>query len=152
MTEQGPLRRSLPSLVSLRIPAHVGVLVGLSTGAYALSLAAMVGLQSTSEAAIAAQRAPAIAAIEALNRRATGLDTQLAAARAGYESAAAAYAATGAGFQEMEARLDELAAAVDKINGTVSSLPTSIRLPALARSMTSAPAPVVHAITTASGG
>ncbi len=36
----------------LSIPAHVGVILGLSTGAYALAVAGVTGLQSSTEAAI----------------------------------------------------------------------------------------------------
>jgi hypothetical protein len=143
---------TLPALPSIGVPVHIGVLLGLGTGAYALSLAFVSGLQATSEAAIAAQRAPAMATIDALDRGHARLEADLKAARSTYEAAAAAYAATGSGFQDLEARLADLAAAVAKVNGTAASMPTTVRLPSVSRSVTSAPAPAIHATTAASGG
>jgi hypothetical protein len=143
---------TLPALPSIGIPAHVGVLLGLSTGAYALALAFVSGQQASAEAAIAAQRAPALATIGALERGHSGLEADLTAARSAYEAAAAAYAATGSGFQDLEARLADLSAAVAKVNGTAASMPTTVRLPSVSRSVTAAPAPAVHAATGASGG
>ena len=143
---------TLPTLPSIGVPAHVGVLLGLSTGAYALSLAFVSGQQASSEALIAAQRAPALATIDAVDRGHTRLEADLKAARTAYEAAAATYAATGSGFQDLEARLADLADAVAKVNGTAASMPTSVRLPSVSRSVAAAPAPAVHATTRASGG
>ena len=140
-----------PSLPSLGVPAHIGVMLGLSTGAYALSLALVSGLQASSEAALAAERAPALATIDAVDRSYVRLEADVQAARTAYEAAAAAYAETGTGFQDMEARLKDLAAAVAEVNGTAASMPTSIKLPSVSRSVSGAVAPVVHATTGASG-
>ncbi len=142
----------LPGLPSLGVPGHVGVILGLSTGAYALSLALVSGLQASSEAAIAAQRAPALATIAAVDRSQTKLEGDLARAQTAYESAAAAYAATGTGFQAMESSLGDLAAAVAAVNGAAASMPATVKLPAVSRSVTNVAAPVVHATTAASGG
>lgn len=133
------------------VPAHVAVLMGLSAGAYALSLAAVTGLQSTTEAGLAVDRAPAIAAIDAARRAHGELERRLEATRRAYEAAAAAYASTGDGFVAMEARLAELAGVVTEINGSAASLPTSVKLPAVTRTVSAGAAPVVHATTTASG-
>ena len=143
---------TLPALPSIAVPAHIGVLLGLSTGAYALSLAFVSGLQASSEAAIAAQRAPALATIDALDRGHTRLEADLLAARSAYEAAAAAYAASGAGFQDLEARLADLATVVAEVNGTAASMPTTVKLPSVSRSVSGATAPAVHATTGASGG
>lgn len=142
---------TLPSLPSLGVPAHVAVLLGLSTGAYALSLAFVSGLQASSEAAVAAERAPALATIDAIDRGYASLEADLKAARSAYEASAAAYAATGTGFADMEARLADLAKAVSAVSGTAASMPSSIRLPSVSRSVSGASAPVVHATTAASG-
>lgn len=133
------------------VPAHIAVIMGLSAGAYALALAGITGLESASESAIAADRAPAIAAIETSQRTHTDLERRLEAARRSYEDAAAAYAATGDGFTAMNARLAALADVMTEISGSAASLPTSVKLPAVTRSVSSRPAPVVHATTTASG-
>lgn len=143
---------TLPSLPSLGVPAHVGVILGLSTGAYALSLAVVSGLQASSEAAIAAQRAPALATIDAVDKSYARLEADLAAAQSAYESAAAAYAATGSDFQAMEKSLNDLAAAVAAVNGSAASMPATVKLPSVSRSVTKVAAPAVHATTTASGG
>jgi hypothetical protein len=136
---------------SFGVPAHVGILIGLSAGGYALSLAAVTGLQSHSEAALTAQRAPALAKIDALNTHYANLEAQLAAAQSAYDAAAAAYNATSTQFQAMESSLSDLAAAVSSINGTAASLPAGVSLPSVSRSVSTASAPVVHATTTASG-
>ncbi len=145
---------TLAAVRSVRLPAHLGVLIGLSAGTYALSLAAVTGLQSSSEAHIGADRARALAVIGAVQQDHTVLEQRLQAAGAAYQTAADAYAATGAGFTEMQARLTDLAAAVTAINGSAASLPSGVKLPAVSRSVAGAAgaaAPVVHATTTASG-
>jgi hypothetical protein len=109
-------------LRAVNVPAHVAVLLGLSAGGYALSLAAVTGLQASSEAALQAERAPVAAAIQALVAQHSQLEADLSAARDAYGSAAAIYAASGSGFAEMEVRLNDLAAAVTEINGSASSL------------------------------
>lgn len=143
---------ALAGLRSLRIPAHVVVLMGLSAGAYAISLAGVTGLQSTTEAALAAARVPAIAAIEISQQEHARLEQRLETARKAYEAAAAAYAATGDGVSTMESMLGELAGLMTEINGSAASLPSSVKLPALSRSASAGAAPAVHATTTASGG
>ena len=55
--------RTISGLRSIRLPAHLGVLMGLSAGAYALFLAAVTGLQSLAESQLAADRAQATAAL-----------------------------------------------------------------------------------------
>lgn len=143
---------ALPAMPSLRVPAHIGVLLGLSTGAYALSLALVSGLQASSEAAIAAQRAPALATIGALDRGYASLEADLRAARSAYQAAAGTYAATGSGFQTMEARLADLAAAVGQVNGSAAAMPATVRLPSVSQAVSGAAAPAVQATTGASGG
>jgi hypothetical protein len=140
-----------PGLPTIGLPAHVAVLLGLSTGAYALSLAFVSGLQASSEAALAAERAPALATIDAVDHAYARLEADLQAARSAYEASAAAYAATGTGFADVEARLADLAKAVAAINGTAASMPASVRLPSVSRSVSGTAAPVVHATTAASG-
>lgn len=134
-----------------RLPAHVGILVGLSTGAYALSLAAVTGLQSGTETAIRAEREPVAAAIGNLKAQHDRLDADLMAAKTVYEVAAGTYAQSGASFQEMEARLGDLAVAVAAINGSAAALPGSVRMPAVSGTVRTASAPGVAATTKASG-
>jgi hypothetical protein len=114
---------------SISLPAHVGVLIGVSAGAYALSLAAVTGLQAGSERAIRAEREPVAAAIERLATQGGQLNARLEEARAAYEAAAARYAATGLGFQDVAARLADLTAAVSEVSDTAASLPTGVNRP-----------------------
>lgn len=143
---------ALAGLRSLRVPAHVVVLMGLSAGAYAISLAGVTGIQSTTEAALAADRAPAIAAIEIAQQEHARLEQRVESARNAYEAAAAAYAATGDGLSTMESTLGSLAGLMTEINGSTASLPASVKLPAVSSSVSAGAAPAVHATTTASGG
>ena len=76
---------------AVSVPAHLGVILGLSTGAYALTLAAVTGLQSSAEAATRMGRAPTMAAIDAMAADHDRLTARLDAARAAYEAAAGVY-------------------------------------------------------------
>ncbi len=139
-------------LRSVRTPPHIGILLGLSTGAYAMTLGGVTLLQSISEAALIADRTPAVAAIQILQQQHTVLDQRLARARSAYEQAAAAYASGGTDVATLEASLAELASAVSEIKGSAASLPTSFRLPAISTSVRAIKAPAVHTNTAASGG
>jgi hypothetical protein len=130
----------------------VGVLVGLSAGAYALTLAAVAGFQSQAETAARAEQAPALAAIEAMTASHDSLQRRLDQARAAYEATAGAYGSAGLEVANLDARLAELAASVGEVSGTASSLPSSVKLPRVAGSVATAKAPVVQATTGASGG
>jgi hypothetical protein len=144
MTED---RRSVVS-----VPAHLGVILGLSTGAYALTLAAVTGFQSSAEAATRMERAPTIAAIGAMAADHDRLTVRLDAARAAYEAAAGGYGDAGLQVADLGARLDVLAAAVGEVSGTASSLPSSVKLPPISRTVAKAAAPASQATTGASGG
>jgi threonine dehydrogenase-like Zn-dependent dehydrogenase len=140
------------SRIGLSVPAHIGVLVGLSTGAYALTLAAVTAFQSSAETASRAERAPTIAAVGEMAAAHDGLQERLDQARAAYEAAAGAYSSAGLEVAGLEAKLAELAAAVTEVSGTASSLPSSVRLPRVAGTVTTVKAPVTQATTSASGG
>ncbi|MEO8470201.1 MAG: hypothetical protein ABI573_11125 [Chloroflexota bacterium] len=143
---------TIPAVRSIRLPAHLGVLMGLSAGAYALCLAGVTGLQSMSEAQLAVDRAPAIETIRAVQQDHDQLEARLATARSAYGAAAEAYRASGTGFAAMEARLNELATLMTEISGTTATLPSSVKLPSVSKSVSRGAAPAVHATTTASGG
>ncbi len=127
------------------LPAHVGVFFGISAGAYALTLAAMSGLQASSESALRLERDPMAAAIGSLATRHDLLDARLADARAAYDAAASTYTATGSGFQELAARLAELNAAVAEAGLTAESLPANVRIPVVAIAPPVTGAPVTSA-------
>ncbi|HEX4898328.1 MAG TPA: hypothetical protein VFV53_08245 [Candidatus Limnocylindrales bacterium] len=143
MTERRP---------AMSVPAHLGVILGLSTGAYALTLAAVTGLQSSAEAATRMERAPTITAIDTMAADHDRLTARLDAARAAYEAAAGVYGDAGLQVADLGARLDALVAAVGEVSGTASSLPSSVQLPPIARSVAKVAAPATQATTGASGG
>ena len=138
--------------IGLSVPAHIGVLVGLSTGAYALTLAAVTAFQSSAETALRAERASTIAAIGEMVAAHDSLQDRLDQARAAYEAAAGAYSSAGLEVAGLETRLAELAAAVTEVSGTASSLPSSVKLPRVAGAVATVKAPVTQATTSASGG
>jgi hypothetical protein len=137
---------------AVSVPAHLGVILGLSTGTYALTLAAVTGLQSSAEAATRMERAPTIAAIEAMAADHDRLTARLDAARAAYEAAAGVYGDAGLQIADLDDRHDALAAAVSEVSGTASSLPSSVTLPPISRSVARVAAPASQATTGASGG
>jgi hypothetical protein len=137
---------------AMSVPAHLGVILGLSTGAYALTLAAVTGLQSSAEAATRMERAPTIAAIDTMAADHDRLTARLDAARTAYEAAAGVYGDAGLQVADLGVRLDALAAAVNEVSGTASSLPSSVQLPPVSRSVAKVAAPASQATTGASGG
>jgi hypothetical protein len=142
MTERGPVR----------LPAHVFVMLGASTGAYAIALAAVAGLQSADEAALVAARGPVAQAVEDVSASRDALLVRLDRARAAYAAAAQSYVAAGGTLEALEGRLGALAAKVAEIDGASRALPTSVRLPKVAGSIAGSRAPATHATTGASGG
>lgn len=136
----------------LALPAHVGVMLGLSTGAYAALLAGVTLEQSRVEAERTTDRAPIVGGIAALTADHDLLGRALDDARARYEAAAGTYADLGIGIAGLEARIADLSAAVADIEGAAAALPASAPMPAVTRSVARvAPAPA-HATTGASGG
>jgi hypothetical protein len=137
---------------ALRIPAHVGVMLGVSTAAYAVSLAGVAALQAGSEAELAAERAPALTRIEAIAARNQQLADALDAAGGTYNSIAATYAAAGGRLADLEAALGGLAGSVQRIDGVSRSLPSTVALPKVSRVSSGGSAPATSSTTGASGG
>lgn len=137
-------------LASLRVPAHVGVMLGVSTAAYAVTLAAVTGMQASSEATLAAERAPVIARIADLNARNQALTDDLALAGRHYDAVARAYLDAGGQLADLETALASLATSVQSIDGVSRSLPTSVSLPRVSRA-SSGGAPATSSTTGASG-
>lgn len=156
-TRSGPTGLRVPSLrvgslglPSLRLPMHVGVLLGASTAAYAVTLAAVTGLQAASEADLIAERAPAIAGVHDLAARNQDLGDALVVAGQRYDGLNRAYAAAGGRLTALEAALADLATSVQAIDGVSRSLPASVPLPKITRVVVSG-APATNATTSASG-
>lgn len=135
----------------LRLPPHIGVFLGASTAAYAVSLAGVTVLQARSEAALVADRAPVVAGIDAVAARNELLTAALSAAGVDYQAATDAYVANGGRLADLEQALATLASKVAQIDGVSRSLPTSINLPKVVRRVTTSSAPATSATTGASG-
>ena len=144
------LERGLRWAVAL--PAHVGVLLGLSAGAYAAFLAGVTIEQSQVETARIADRAPVVEGLASLTADHDRLGTALDDARAQYEAAAGSYADLGLGIAGLEARIADLSAAVTEIEGAAAALPANAPMPAVAGSVGRVAAPPAHTTTGASGG
>ena len=140
-------RRRVP-----RIPTHVLLMLGASTAGYAVTLAGVAGMQSEAEAAIAAARDPAQAALRAAGAANDQFDAHLAGVRDRYTSVASAYAAAGQRLDELQADLGQLATVVGEIRGVSRSLPATVQLPAVRAPAPAARAPQTHTTTRASGG
>jgi len=139
-------------MTDTRRPPHLGVMLGLSTGAYALSLAVVTAFQARTDAAVLNDRAPTADAIARLGAGNDALETRAAAAADAYRHATGAYERVTSTVADVEARLAELAAAVQAVDGAASALPNRVALPRVTRTVNAAAPVVVHATTAASGG
>ena len=88
----------------LTMPARAGMLLGASAAVYAVTLAGVSALQSSSDAAIAARRQPYLDAIAATRATNDALEAALLAADAEARALASEYAAVGANVAEYQAR------------------------------------------------
>ncbi len=127
-------------------------MLGVSTAAYAVTLAGVTGLQAASEAAQIAERAPVVAGVQDVHGRNQRLAHDLAAAANEYQMEADAYQGVGPRLAELETALAGLATSVQSIDGVSRSLPSHISLPTVSRvSAPAAGAPATSATTGASG-
>lgn len=135
-----------------RRPIHLAVLVGVSAGAYAISLAGVTALQSTTDARIAADRAPADHAVDAMAVGHDRLESSIDDTMRAYRLAADRYAGVGSELEAVETSLDDLGARVEKVTGAANALPGRVSLPKITTSTrTVTRTKVVHATTGASG-
>ena len=137
--------------LDLRLPAHIGVFLGASTAAYAVTLAGVTALQAQSEAVLIADRAPVVSGVEAITARNEQLAAALSAAGADYQAATEAYMANGGRLADLEQALAALASKVAQIDGVSRSLPTGVNLPTVVRRVTTSTAPATSSTTGASG-
>lgn len=129
----------------LRIPAHVAVMLGLSTAGYAVGLAAVTSLQSNAESAVVADRAPFADGVAALGDGHDRLARQLDGAAARYGRTADEFASLSDRLVTVEGGLAALADAVKTVDGASRALPASVRLPPVVRSVRAAAVPIAHA-------
>ena len=145
-------RHRVPAPHVPRIPRQVVVLVGLSTAAYAASLASVAALQSAAEASTVADRAPAAAAIADAIARNDALAARLRDVASTQAEAAAAYDRLTAQISADEKALTSLGAKVAAVDGSSRSLPTSVAMPRSVRVVvTSGGGQTRHATTGGSG-
>jgi hypothetical protein len=137
-------------MAETRRPFHLGIVIGISTGVYALSLAAVTGLQSGQNAQLATDRGPAADVAARLEAANTDLEARLAAARAAFDSSAASYSSVADDLARYEAQLKALGKTVGGIKGASISMPTGGSLPRVS-SAGSVAKPPVHTTTAASG-
>jgi len=133
-----------------RRPVHLAVALGVSAGVYAVSLAAVTGLQAGTDAAVATERAPAVDALAKLKSGNDRLAAKIDAAGAAYGAAADSYREAARGLDGLDGRLAALAKSVAGIEGAAVSLPARVPLPSVTRART-VTVPTVHATTGASG-
>ena len=129
------------------IPAHLGMYAGLSIGAYAILLASVTGIQSTAEAATAADRAPLVRDVAAIGAGHDALIARLTAAKAAYESAAAAYGRSTGTLDQLQAALTDLSAAVTEISGVSQAMPATYTRPRVTSTVRTGSVPRVSATT-----
>ena len=138
-----------------RRPIHLAVLLGVSAGAYAVTLAGVTALQAEADAHVQAQRSPIdlAATVMADDRAALEAAAETAAYR--YAVLADRYRRSGLVIEGMEVALDDLALRAGAVAESAASLPTRFALPSVRSSPRSAPrpasAPATQATTRASG-
>jgi hypothetical protein len=127
------------------IPVHVGVLLGLATAGYAVSLAGVSAFQASAEAELAAARAPLGAAVDRTAADHDRLTAALDEATRAYEAAAGRSGSLADQLQAVEARIADLAAIAHDLDGATRALPTKLALPPIVRSVSSGQRTTVHA-------
>jgi hypothetical protein len=126
--------------------------IGLSAGAYAVSLAGVTALQSASDRALVGNSDPASEALDLLQEHHDRLDSRLAAAGVTYDAAAAAYQDATDGLSSLEVQLGALSKSVGKVQKGATWTPSVWRAPAVSGSAArSSGGSTTHATTCASG-
>ncbi len=134
-----------------RVPTHLAILVGVSAGAYAVSLAGVTALQAGTDARLQAQRAPSQQAAESAAAEHDDLEAVLEAAVRRYDALAERYARVGGSLEGMEGALDTLANRAAALSESAASLPTRFSLPTVRSAPRVIAAPKTQATTGASG-
>jgi hypothetical protein len=135
-----------------RLPLHIGTFLGVSAGAYALSLVAVTAFQARSDSAVIAARAPTVQVLAELDAKNESLLDDARRARLTYEQAMTTYQRMGTTLTDVDGELAKLAKTVENVDGLARALPDHVALPAISRTVSTVSAPAVHATTGASGG
>jgi hypothetical protein len=115
----------------LTTPLRAGMLIGASAAIYAVSLAAVSGLQYQTEAQLAGQHQPMIETIAQARARNDALQATILAADAQVRAVAADYAKAGGNVSAYQAKLNALATLVAKVQGSAAALSSTISLPSV---------------------
>lgn len=143
-----------------RHPIHVAVTVGVAAGIYAVSLAGVTALQANADQRVTADRAPAVAALTALQAHNDAIEQDLVRITSAQAGAAADYGTLADGIGAHEASLAALAGEVRSIEGSakglrvpvVSVAPVARGLPSVTtKTVYVRPKPVANTCTKASG-
>ncbi len=140
-------------MTELRRTVHLAILAGLSTSAYAGSLALVARLQSSADTALVADRAPIRAAAEAVSASHDQLEAAIEVATQRYGQLTDQYGALLPGIARVETSLDALARTAAGVTDSTMTLPTHVTLPTVpaAPRVVRAAAPATQATTGASG-
>ncbi|HET8784536.1 MAG TPA: hypothetical protein VFM38_02795 [Candidatus Limnocylindrales bacterium] len=131
---------------------HLGVLVGLSTAAYAAALAGVTALQSAADRATLVAREPVARTVEAVASDHDALEQRIQGATERYTSVSAMYADLGPAIDDLEGTLDELADLTGRLGESAAQLPRRVSLPSVGAAPARVSPPSTHAVTRASGG
>jgi len=136
-------------------PVHVAVAVGVTAGLYAVSLAGVTALQAGTDARLAANRAPAAAAVEALRDTHDDVEAEMARIEASYASEAGIYKEVAEAIGRHEKSLAVLDKRVAAVEGSTSSLRvpsfSGRGLPSVSTRTVYVARPATNACTNASG-
>jgi len=130
---------------------HLGVLFGISTAAYAATLAGVTTLQHASDAEVIAARDPIARTVESVRADGDALERGLRGAADRYSAVAGDYSDLGPAVDDLELKLDELAVMTRRIGATAARLPERVALPSVGRAPGRVAPPTTHAVTRASG-
>jgi hypothetical protein len=138
--------------IEARRALHIGVLLGVSTTAYAAALTGVTALQSAADRALIAARQPTARITAEVSAAHAGLEARLREATDRYTVTARRYADLEPAIGDLESTLDDLATVTERITKSAAGLPTRVALPAVRSAPAPAARPTTHAVTGASGG
>lgn len=157
-TQAAPRRSALASLAKRRedplfsTMTRTGVLVGVSAAVYAVSLAAVSGLEAQTRAQDAAAVQPVLDAVAATKTSNDQLESTVKAGDARVAALVKQYDATRAEMTAYAAQLQQLSALVAKVEGSAAAISANFKLPTItARGAVGGGGGSVVTTTTASG-
>jgi len=110
---------------------RAGVIVGVSAAIYAVSLAAVAGLEANSQAQAAADAQPALNALAATTSENDAMNAAISDANARLQQLAHDYDSTSTDMSAYQAKFDQLSALVAKIQGSAAAMNAHFKLPAV---------------------